>query len=74
MNAQEFAYWMKGAFELGYLGGVSDYESAKHALRIIEDHLNLVFNKVTPSYNHPTVPKLSELFKDQLGPLHAATC
>lgn len=46
MNAQEFCYWLKGYFELSKNRDSLTPEQVK----IINDHLRLVFNKVTPEY------------------------
>lgn len=46
MDATNFAYWLQGFFE------VSDAKTLdKEQVQIIKDHLNLVFNKVTPNRN-----------------------
>jgi hypothetical protein len=44
MNAQEFAYWLQGFFELTE----DDKQLTKKQVKIIRDHLSLVFKKVTP--------------------------
>lgn len=43
MNAETFAYWIQGAIELGQIKTFNEQQ-----VQIIQDHLNLVFNKVTP--------------------------
>ena len=69
MGAQEFCYWLQGWFELN--GTIDHREGASPAtLKMIEEHLQLVFTKVTrgpqpeqdikwevplPSYS-PTIP------------------
>jgi hypothetical protein len=45
MNAENFAYWMQGALELGTLKELNTEQ-----VKIVQDHLNLVFKKVTPQY------------------------
>jgi hypothetical protein len=54
MDATNFAYWLQGFFE------VSDAKTLdKEQVQIIKDHLNLVFNKVTPNRNElPKEPTL----------------
>lgn len=47
MNAQEFAYWLQGFFELNE----EDKSLTKKQVKIIRDHLSLVFKKVTPDRN-----------------------
>ena len=53
MEAIQFAYWLQGALELGQQKAMSEQQ-----VKIIQDHLNLVLNKVTPQYNLPSFPKL----------------
>lgn len=48
MEAIQFVYWLQGALELGQRKELSEAQ-----VKIIQDHLNLVLNKVTPSYNLP---------------------
>lgn len=45
MDAIQFVYWLKGHFEL------SDNSKGltKEQVKIIEDHINLVLTKVTPT-------------------------
>ena len=43
MDSVNFCYWLQGALELGKADGF-DVDS----VQIIQDHLDLVFNKVTP--------------------------
>ena len=43
MNAEQFAMWLHGFFEIS---GVDDLDT--HQTAIIKDHLALLFNKVTP--------------------------
>lgn len=52
MNAETFCYWLQGALELGH----TDHFDAND-IQIIQDHLNLVFNKVTPDRQ----PRLSDI-------------
>lgn len=47
MNSNDFCYWLQGFFELSN----NNQGLSKQQTQIIQDHLNLVFNKKTPSYN-----------------------
>lgn len=53
MTPENFCYWLQGWFELNqtlyYQGATED------TLKMIEDHLKLVFNKVTHSVVTPGV-------------------
>lgn len=51
MEPIHFAYWMQGALELGQLKELNTEQ-----VKIVQDHLNLVLRKVTPSYNLPKMP------------------
>lgn len=44
MTAQEFCYWLQGHFEL------NGPKLTEEQVKIVQDHLKLVFNKVTPDY------------------------
>ena len=56
MNANEFCYWLQGYFELNH----SNYELNEQQVKVIKDHLKLVFNKVTPDYSKPVYYKPNE--------------
>jgi hypothetical protein len=43
MSPEQFTYWLKGFFEISDTNNLSEKQ-----VQIIRDHLNLVFNKVTP--------------------------
>lgn len=43
MSFESFAYWLQGYFEISGNSTLSDTQ-----VQIIKDHLDLVFNKVTP--------------------------
>lgn len=43
MDATSFAYWLQGALELGGLKSLDEVQ-----VKIVQDHLDLVFKKVTP--------------------------
>ena len=63
MTPQDFCYWLQGHFELN--GPNITPEQAK----IIQDHLQLVFNKQTPTYFDSTkiVPLSYYPLKDASG-------
>lgn len=49
MSSLEFCYWLQGYFEIRREEvGLSDKQ-----IEIIKDHLQLIFNKVTPNRNVP---------------------
>ena len=43
MSPENFTYWLKGFFEISDAKKIDEKQ-----IDIIKDHLNLVFNKVTP--------------------------
>ena len=43
MNAQDFTYWLQGFFEISGTNQLTEDQ-----VKIIKDHLQLVFTKVTP--------------------------
>ena len=45
-NPELFCFWLKGFFELSNADTISDKQ-----LQIIKDHLDLVFDKITPDRN-----------------------
>ena len=49
MEAENFAFWLKGYFELQDTNKLSPKQ-----VQIIKDHLDLVFNKVTPQRSRRT--------------------
>lgn len=46
MTPENFAFWLKGYLEISDAKTLNEKQT-----QIIKDHLNLVFNKVTPTYN-----------------------
>lgn len=54
MNSTEFCYWLQGYFEMS--GDVKYLDGDK--LKMIQDHLNLVFDKQTEPFRDtaPTIP------------------
>lgn len=66
MNAQDFAYWLKGFVEMNPNAMVTGTQ-----WQIVKDHLELVFKKETPNRG---LTHLSTLFdKPQVGTLQM-TC
>lgn len=47
MTPEQFTYWLKGFFEIS-----NSEELTPTQVLIVKDHLNLVFNKVTPDRNN----------------------
>jgi hypothetical protein len=45
MNELQFCYWLQGYFELGQVSELNPDQ-----VRVIKDHLQLVFKKETPVY------------------------
>jgi len=50
MNAQDFVYWLQGFSEM------TDKKPTEKQWKIIQNHLSLVFNKVTPNRIAPILP------------------
>jgi hypothetical protein len=46
MSPENFCYWLEGYFEIAEAGGQLD-QLDEDQLRVIHEHLSLVFNKVT---------------------------
>jgi len=44
MNTEQFCYWLQGFIEIVSPRGLSEIQT-----QIVKDHLQLVFNKLTPS-------------------------
>lgn len=53
MTPENFTYWLKGFFEISDAKKLDEKQ-----IDIIKDHLNLVFNKVTPVRNNIKKDKL----------------
>lgn len=53
MTPEQFTYWLNGFLELS-----NPKELTEHQIIIIKDHLNIVFNKVTPNYDGVQTPNL----------------
>lgn len=51
MTPEAFAYWLQGFLEVGNPESIS-----RTQIQIIQDHLDLVFNKVTPDRKEPEDP------------------
>ena len=61
MTTEQFAYWLKGFFEIENPQGPLDERKVK----IIKDHLDLVFHKITPDRDIPHIDIIDELKKAQ---------
>ena len=46
MTSTDFVYWLNGYFEISGANSLDEKQ-----VKIIKDHLNLVFTKVTPPYD-----------------------
>ena len=54
MNAEQFCYWLQGYFELKQT--IDHREGATpETMKMIEEHLQTVFMKVTPAYQPPNI-------------------
>lgn len=77
MTSEQFVYWLQGFSE------VSNSETiTKQQWKIIQDHLKLVLNKVTPSYPKdtavpyipPAVPIYNPYNPYEIKPPYKVTC
>ena len=59
MSPEQFTYWLQGFFEL-----TSPQTIFPDQVKIIQDHLDLVFKKVTPKRNNSTYCEPSNGFKE----------
>lgn len=66
MTAENFCYWLQGWFELSKTNGGVTMNDA--AAKMIEDHLKLVFEKVTPNYEYHKPSLLNTSLRDAVGP------
>lgn len=66
MNAENFTYWLQGFFELKK---TIDHREGftPETVKVIEDHLQLVFKKVTPNYQFPQAPTILPLHNPRIG-------
>ena len=72
MTPEQFTYWLQGKLE-----GRTILDLGSDELKMIQDHLNTVFHKVTPTYipNRPTIqPTYTYLQKNPLDPPYTITC
>lgn len=49
MTTENFCFWLKGFLEIG-----NPFDLKHKQLQIVKDHLDLVFNKVTPDHVNKT--------------------
>lgn len=64
MTPENFCYWIQGMIELRE----DNNGLTIRQVQIIEDHLALVFDKVTPDRSKPDVPTPTGAIKDYLDP------
>lgn len=57
MTPEQFAYWLQGYFEIS-----RNTQLNEEQVKIVKDHLQLCFNKVTPPYHFSsTAGKISTI-------------
>jgi len=54
MTPEQFCYWLQGFFEISN-GDIKEF--SKEKTQIIQDHLALVFSKVTPNRKETSLEK-----------------
>lgn len=64
MTPEQFTYWLQGYTEL------NGSQPTPEQWKIIKDHLQLVFNKVTPNYSY--LPKFTN--PDHINPYPTIIC
>lgn len=62
MNSENFAYWLQGALELGGLKTLNEVQ-----VKVVQDHLDLVFKKVTPVRQITSTPPATTYPVPRLG-------
>ncbi len=63
MTPENFVYWLQGFLEVGNPVTIN-----KEQLRIIRDHLSLVFKKETPDRNQYTINDLDKMTEEKFVP------
>jgi len=63
MNSEQFVYWLQGFSE------IEGASPTPKQWKIIQDHLNLVFTKVTPKYTQEELYKPSDNWALPFNPL-----
>jgi hypothetical protein len=63
MDALQFCYWLQGYFEITYIPDLT-----REQVEVIKDHLELVFNKVTPNRTIPFTPYTCETLQSVIVP------
>ena len=56
MTSEQFCYWLQGYFELKKIEH-GEVIITPLAAKAIDDHLQTVFHKVTPTYQLPSLPR-----------------
>lgn len=79
MSPENFTYWLKGFFEISDAKKIDEKQ-----IDIIKDHLNLVFNKVTPvrdnakkdnkTLDMSCVNSTSNIYQGSIGPYSKLIC
>lgn len=68
MNSQEFCYWLRGYFEV--TGDNVNVALTEEQVKIIKDHLSLVFKKVTPTYYRSFIDELAKVTTGEYDVFH----
>ena len=58
MTTEQFTYWLQGFAE------INNTAPTEEQWKIIKDHLQLVFTKVTPVYQYPTLYELNPPYNE----------
>jgi len=73
MTPENFCYWLQGYFEInGGKGETNKYELTRSQVNMIQEHLKLVFHKVTP--NPPIGTLLQQNSKGEWSPFREINC
>ena len=60
MTAEQFTYWLQGFFELSGTTTLNEQQ-----VKILKEHIALVLNKVTPSYEVTAVASETQISPDK---------
>lgn len=64
MTEREFCYWLQGIFEINDLSPGQDEKLSGAQVRVIRDHLKLVFTKVTPHHVPSSLKDVEKYCRD----------